>query len=88
MTLETGAACSASENERGQHGQRCENPLHVSLPSPGPQRVSPGSYACSSGGLVGHLRVYRGPIPSRHQERTLVIRTGIQYLRPAAFQPS
>ena len=36
MTLETVAAGATSENERGQHGQRCENPLHVSLPSPEP----------------------------------------------------
>lgn len=43
MTLEAVAASAAGENECGQHGQRRENPLHVSLPSPG-TRVSPGSY--------------------------------------------
>jgi hypothetical protein len=66
MTLESCAASSASENERGQHGQRCENPLHVSLPSPGSRVSRRASTVCSSGGLVGHLRGYRGPIPLRH----------------------
>ena len=66
MTLETVAASAAGENERGQHGQRCKNPLHVSLPSPGSHVSYRASTPCSSGGLVGDLRGYRGPIPLRH----------------------
>ena len=67
MTLEAGAARSASENERGQHGQRCENPLHVSLPSPDLHVSRQAFSACSSGGLVGDLRVYLGPIRVRDE---------------------
>ena len=33
MTLESVGACPAGQHERGQHGQGCENPLHLSLPS-------------------------------------------------------
>ena len=33
MTLESVGACPAGQHERGQHGQSCENPLHLSLPS-------------------------------------------------------
>ncbi len=58
MTLEAVRACPAGQHERGQHGQCCENPLHLSLPSP-------GFHVCSSGGLVGDLRAYLGPIPGR-----------------------
>jgi len=35
MTLKACASGAAGKNERGQHGQRCKNPLHVSLPSLG-----------------------------------------------------
>ncbi len=55
MSLETVAAGAARENERGQHCQRCENPLHLSLPSLG-LHVLPGFFVCSSGSLVGDLR--------------------------------
>ena len=61
MTLESVGACPAGQHERGQHGQGCENPLHLSLPSP-------GFHVCSSGGLVGDLRGYLGPIPHRDGE--------------------
>ncbi len=58
MTLESVAPSTAGENERRQHGKSCKNPLHLSLPSP-------GFHVCSSGGLVGDLRAYLGPIPGR-----------------------
>jgi hypothetical protein len=58
MTLESVAASTAGENERREHGKSCKNPLHLSLPSP-------GFHVCSSGGLVGDLRAYLGPIPLR-----------------------
>lgn len=67
MTLETCAASAAGENERGQHGQRCKNPLHVSLPSPGSHVSCRASTLCPSGGLVGDLRGYLGPTPRRHE---------------------
>jgi hypothetical protein len=35
MTLESVRAGPAGQHERGQHGQGCENPLHLSLPSLG-----------------------------------------------------
>jgi len=66
MTLETVAASAPGENERGQHGQRCKDPLHVSLPSPGSHVSRRASTLCSSGGLVGDLRGYLGPTPVRH----------------------
>ncbi len=56
MTLETCAASAASENERGQHGQRCKDPPHVKPPFARLSRVLPGLYVCQSGGLVGDLR--------------------------------
>jgi hypothetical protein len=67
MSLETGCAGAASENQRGQHGQRCENPLHGEPPFARRSLVSPGSYVYQSGGLVGDLRVYLGPIRVRDE---------------------
>jgi len=59
MTLEPVAASTAGQHERGQHGQCRKNPLHLSLPSL-------GSTTGKSGGLVGDLRCYRGPIRIRN----------------------
>ena len=71
MTLEAVAAGAASEDERGQHGQRCENALHVSPPFARLSRIAPGFFVSSSGGLAGDLRGYLGPIPPRHQGITI-----------------
>jgi hypothetical protein len=65
MTLEAVAPGAAGENERGQHGQRCKDPLHVSLPSL-------LFDVCSSGGLPGDLRGYLGPIPVRDEQLTVI----------------
>ena len=61
MTLEASRPGAAAQNECGQHGQGCKNPTHLSLPSR-------GFHACPSGGLVGDLRAYLGPIPHRDGE--------------------
>ena len=61
MTLEASRPGAAAQNERGQHRQCCKNPTHLSLPSR-------GFHVCSSGGLVGDLRAYLGPIPLRDGE--------------------
>lgn len=37
--LETVTPGTAGENERGQHGQCCKDPLHLTLPSRGFQSV-------------------------------------------------
>jgi hypothetical protein len=67
MTLEAVAAGAAGENECGQHGQRCKDPLHVSLPSLGYQSCCRAFTFTSSGGLAGDLRAYLGPIPLRNE---------------------
>jgi hypothetical protein len=61
MTLEPVGAGAAGHYERGQHGQCGKNPTHLTLPSR-------GLFASSSGGLLGDLRAYRGPIPGRNGE--------------------
>jgi hypothetical protein len=77
MTLETVTAGTAGEDERGQHGQCCEDPLHLSLPSLGCHVCRRASTFASSGGLVGDLRAYLGPIRLRHrQERVVIWRPG------------
>ena len=50
MSLETVGAGAAGKDQRGEHGQRCKNPLHLSLPSPG-ARVPPGLYVSFIGRL-------------------------------------
>jgi hypothetical protein len=64
MTLETVAASAARQNERGQHGQGCKNPLHLEPPF----LSFAGSTGGKSGGLVGDLRADLGQIPVRHVE--------------------
>jgi len=58
MTLETSDAGAATEDHRRQSCDCCKNPTH--LEPPFARFVD-----CSSGGLVGDLRVDLGPIPSR-----------------------
>lgn len=82
MTLETVTAGTAGEDERGQHGQCCEDPLHLSLPSLGCHVCRRASTFASSGGLVGDLRAYLGPIRLRHrQERVVICRSDFRYGR-------
>ena len=60
MTLDADYASAATEDERRQSCDRCKNPTHLEPPFA-------AFVGCSSGGLVGDLRVYLGPIRVRDE---------------------
>ena len=73
MTLEAVAPGAAGENERGQHGQRCKNPLHVSLPSLGYEVLSPGFYDLFIGRLGRRLKgLARSDTRPRHEQPSVI----------------
>jgi hypothetical protein len=60
MALETSDAGAATEDHRRQSCYCCKNPTHLEPPFA-------AFVGCSSGGLVGDLRVYLGPIRVRNE---------------------
>jgi hypothetical protein len=73
MTLESVAAGAAGENERGQHGQRCKDPLHVSLPSLGYRVNVAGLFGLFIGRLGRRLKgLARADTRQKREQPTVI----------------